>query len=122
MKLSMTVEADAVTMQALNMGRIAVDIDGIELADLIDVCGDVITVIRFALLTNREAGCGRSTPVCRPAERHSVQYRPYLKLTTTCCSLFRISMKTLAKANGLRTGAPAICCVWMRGVVSGITA
>ena len=40
MKLSMTVEADAVTMQALNMGRIAVDIDGIELADLIDVVCD----------------------------------------------------------------------------------
>ncbi|HBG9399911.1 TPA: hypothetical protein KRT49_004267 [Citrobacter freundii] len=40
MKLSMTVEADAVTMQALNMGRIAVDIDGIELADLIDVFCD----------------------------------------------------------------------------------
>lgn len=36
----MTVEADAVTMQALNMGRIAVDIDGIELADLIDVVCD----------------------------------------------------------------------------------
>ncbi|GLH27258.1 MULTISPECIES: DUF5983 family protein [Enterobacter] len=37
MKLSLTVEADAINVLALNMGRIAVDIDGIELAHLIDV-------------------------------------------------------------------------------------
>ncbi len=40
MKLSLTMEADAVNILALNMGRIAVDIDGIELADLIDVVCD----------------------------------------------------------------------------------
>ncbi|GLH25572.1 hypothetical protein ENT52713_29680 [Enterobacter sp. 200527-13] len=40
MKLSLTVEADTVTILALNMGRIAVDIDGIELADLINVVCD----------------------------------------------------------------------------------
>lgn len=37
MKLSLTVEADTINVLALNMGRIAVDIDGIELANLIDV-------------------------------------------------------------------------------------
>lgn len=37
MKLSLTVEADAINVLALNMGRISVDIDGIELANLIDV-------------------------------------------------------------------------------------
>ncbi|MFZ4168744.1 DUF5983 family protein [Enterobacter ludwigii] len=37
MKLSLTVEADAINVLALNMGRIAVDIDGIELTDLINV-------------------------------------------------------------------------------------
>ncbi|MEN0634086.1 DUF5983 family protein [Klebsiella aerogenes] len=40
MKLSLTVEADTLNVLALNMGRIAVDIDGIELADLINVIGD----------------------------------------------------------------------------------
>lgn len=40
MKLSLTLEASAVNVQALNTGRIAVDIDGIELADLIDVVCD----------------------------------------------------------------------------------
>lgn len=37
MKLPLTVEADAINVLALNMGRIAVDIDGIELTNLIDV-------------------------------------------------------------------------------------
>jgi hypothetical protein len=40
MKLSLTVEADAINVLALNMGRIVVDIDGIELADLINVVCD----------------------------------------------------------------------------------
>ncbi|GLH27174.1 hypothetical protein ENT52713_45700 [Enterobacter sp. 200527-13] len=37
MKFSLTVEADAINILALNMGRFAVDIDGIELEDLINV-------------------------------------------------------------------------------------
>lgn len=40
MKLSLTVEADTINVQALNAGRITVDIDGIELAALIDVVSD----------------------------------------------------------------------------------
>ncbi|MGQ3660636.1 DUF5983 family protein [Citrobacter braakii] len=40
MKLSLTVEADTINVLALNMGRIAVDIDGIELADLINMVCD----------------------------------------------------------------------------------
>ncbi|EAY4864903.1 hypothetical protein HW87_15590 [Salmonella enterica] len=40
MKLSMTVEADTINIRALNGGRIVVDIDGIELASLIDVVCD----------------------------------------------------------------------------------
>ncbi|MCD9264598.1 DUF5983 family protein [Citrobacter youngae] len=48
MKLSLTVEADAVNVLALNMGRIAVDIDGIELADLINVVCDNGCTLRVA--------------------------------------------------------------------------
>lgn len=40
MMLSLTAEADSINVLALNMGRIAVDIDGIELADLINVVSD----------------------------------------------------------------------------------
>lgn len=48
MKLSLTVEADAVNVQALNMGRIAVYIDGIELTNLIDVVCDNGYSLRIA--------------------------------------------------------------------------
>ena len=36
MKLALTLEADSVNVQALNMGRIVVDVDGIKLAELIN--------------------------------------------------------------------------------------
>ena len=36
MKLSLTLEADSVNVQALNMGQIVVDVDGIELAELLN--------------------------------------------------------------------------------------
>ena len=36
MNLSLTLEADSLNVQALNMGRIVVDVDGIELAELIN--------------------------------------------------------------------------------------
>jgi len=48
MKLSLTVEADAINVLALNTGRIAVDIDGIELSALIDVVCDNRYSLRVA--------------------------------------------------------------------------
>lgn len=48
MKLSLNVEADSISVLALNMGRIAVDIDGIELAELIDVICDNGYSLRIA--------------------------------------------------------------------------
>ncbi|HBC9322857.1 TPA: hypothetical protein KE816_002359 [Escherichia coli] len=40
MKLSLTLEADSINVQVLNMGRIVVDIDGVNLAELINVVCD----------------------------------------------------------------------------------
>ena len=40
MKLALTLEADSVNVQALNMGRIVVDVDGVNLAELINVVCD----------------------------------------------------------------------------------
>ncbi|WP_145504193.1 DUF5983 family protein [Yersinia vastinensis] len=48
MKVSLNIEANAINVLALNMGRIAVDIDGIELADLIDVVCDNGYSLRIA--------------------------------------------------------------------------
>ena len=48
MKRSLTVEADSINVLALNMGRIAVNLDGIELASLIDVVCDNGYSLRIA--------------------------------------------------------------------------
>lgn len=48
MKLALTVEADTINVLALNAGRIAVDIDGIKLADLINVVCDNGYSLRIA--------------------------------------------------------------------------
>ncbi|WP_251373340.1 DUF5983 family protein, partial [Escherichia coli] len=40
MKLALTLEADSVNVQALNMGRIVVDIDGVNLAERINMVCD----------------------------------------------------------------------------------
>ena len=48
MKLALTLEADSVNVQALNMGRIVVDIDGVNLAELINKAaenGDSLRVV-----------------------------------------------------------------------------
>ena len=48
MKLSLTVEADAINVLALNMGRIVVDIDGVELTGLINMVCDNGYSLRIA--------------------------------------------------------------------------
>ncbi|SNY61235.1 DUF5983 family protein [Enterobacter sp. CC120223-11] len=48
MKLSLNVEANSINVLALNMGRIAVEVDGIELAELIDVVCDNGYSLRIA--------------------------------------------------------------------------
>ncbi|WP_249440528.1 DUF5983 family protein, partial [Escherichia coli] len=40
MKLALTLEADSINVQALNMGRIVVDVDGVTLAELINVVAE----------------------------------------------------------------------------------
>ncbi|HFG4450629.1 DUF5983 family protein, partial [Escherichia coli] len=41
MNLSLTPEADGINVQAMNMGRIVVDVDGVNFAELINVaCGN----------------------------------------------------------------------------------
>ncbi|MEI8422859.1 DUF5983 family protein, partial [Escherichia coli] len=48
MKLALTLEADTVNVQALNMGRIVVDIDGVNITELINKVpenGDSLRVV-----------------------------------------------------------------------------
>lgn len=48
MKISMNVEADGINVLALNMGKIAVEVDGVEVDELIDVVNDNGYTLRIA--------------------------------------------------------------------------
>ncbi len=48
MKVSLNIEADAISVLALNMGRIAVDIDGITLSELITALNQNGSTLRIA--------------------------------------------------------------------------
>ena len=74
MKLALTLEADSVNVQALNMGRIVVDVDGVNLAELINKVSK--TVIHSVWLMNLTNSQPDTTTVCNPY-RHTLQYRTY---------------------------------------------
>ncbi|WP_404273286.1 DUF5983 family protein [Yersinia similis] len=48
MKISMNVEGDGINVLALNMGKIAVDVDGVEIDELINVVNDNGYTLRIA--------------------------------------------------------------------------
>ncbi|EDJ9458615.1 hypothetical protein GWV85_05170 [Salmonella enterica] len=77
MKLSMTVEAGAINVRALNGGRIVVDIDGIELASLIDVVCDNRYSLRVVDGSDKQA-----TEATVP---------PFTALPGICCSTAHIT-------------------------------
>ncbi|TZB21941.1 hypothetical protein E0K63_23235, partial [Escherichia coli] len=78
MKLALTLEADSVNVQALNMGRIVVDVDGIELAELINVVCDN----------------GHSLRVVDESDRASTDCTPpFAALTGIRCSTAHITAK-----------------------------
>ncbi|MCV5631307.1 DUF5983 family protein [Escherichia coli] len=57
MNLSLTPEADSINMQALNMGRIVVDIDGVNLAELINNVAENGYSLRVAEESDQQSTC-----------------------------------------------------------------
>ncbi len=81
MKLPLTPEADSINVQALNRGRIVVDVDGIELAELINVVCDN----------------GHSLRVVDESDRASTDFMPpFAALTGILCSTAHITGKVNA--------------------------
>ncbi|MDW6166133.1 DUF5983 family protein, partial [Escherichia coli] len=70
MKLALTLEADSVNVQALNMGRIVVDVDGVNLSELI----------------NKVSENGYSLRVVDKSDQHATSTPP--PLTTLTCAYF----------------------------------
>ncbi len=78
MKLTLTPEADSVNVQALNMGRIVVDIDGVELDELINMVCDNGYSLRVVDESDR------TSADCTP---------PFAALTGIRCSTAHITAK-----------------------------
>ena len=75
MKLALTLEADSVNVQALNMGRIVVDVDGVNLIELINKVADNGYSLRVVDESDQQSTC-TPPPFCNPC-RHTLQYRTY---------------------------------------------
>ncbi|WP_400250875.1 DUF5983 family protein [Escherichia coli] len=57
MKLALTLEADSINVQALNMGRIVVDIDGVNPAELINNVAENGYSLRVAEESDQQSTC-----------------------------------------------------------------
>ena len=110
MKLSVNVEADAINVLALNMGRIVVDIDGIELSELIAAVNQNGCTLRIA----DEPG---TAIVESPLP-------PDTSLPGICCSTSHITRedsKRLARASSPTTGYTIPATDIYSGSMPGIT-
>ncbi|MEN1932876.1 DUF5983 family protein [Escherichia coli] len=86
MKLALTLEADSINVQALNMGRIVVDVDGVNLAELINVVCDN----------------GHSLRVVDESDRASTDCTlPFAALTGIRCSTAHITERDNARLFSL---------------------
>jgi hypothetical protein len=115
MKLSLTVEADTVNVLALNMGRISVDIDGIELTDLIDVVCDNGYSLRIA---DEPGKLLIEDPLPASARYHGIQCSTAHITCDDNDLLYRLSQQREAHedAEGFAIPDQAISSVWMRGL------
>ena len=115
MKLTLTLEADSVNVQALNMGRIVVDVDGIDPAELNNKVAENGYSLRV-VDDSRTADNRLSTTVYCPY-RHTFVAVPHIsrKRTTPGCTHCHIRRMTSANQNGFILQVPVICYVLMRG-------
>lgn len=70
MKISMNVEADGINVLALNMGKLAVEMDGVEVDELIDVVNDNGYTLRIA---NTPGEITVEDPLPVTARTHGIQ-------------------------------------------------
>jgi hypothetical protein len=96
MKLSLMLEADRINVQALNMGRIVVDVDGVNLTELI----------------NKVAENGYSLRVVEESDQQSTcTLPPFATLAGIRCSIPHISAGRTTPVRVRRQEQP---CTWQR--------
>ncbi len=109
MKLALTLEADSVNVQALNMGRIVVDVDGVELAELINVVCDNGYSLRVVDEFDRTSTDSTPPSAALSGIRCSTAH------ITETDNAWLYSRMTPANQNGFILQVADICYVPMRG-------
>lgn len=113
MKLALMLEADSVNVQALNMGRIVVDVDGVNLTELINNVAENGYSLRVVEESDHS----------QPAHHRHLQPLPAYaavphisrKRTTPGCTRCHTRPVTSANQNGFILPVADICYVPMRG-------
>ncbi len=113
MNLPLTPEADGINVQAMNMGRIVVDVDGVNFAELINVACDNGYSLRVVDESDRAATDCMPPSAALTGIRCSTHISR--KQTTPGCTRCRIRRVTPANQNGFILQAADICYVPMRG-------
>lgn len=109
MKLSLTPEADSVNVQALNMGRIVVDVDGINLAELINKVAENGYSLRVVDESDQQSTCTHNRLRLFPA--YAAVPHISRKRTTPGCTRCYTRPVTLVNQNGFILPVPVICYV-----------
>lgn len=113
MKLALTLEADSINVQALNMGRIVVDVDGVTLAELINVVCDNGYSLRVVDESDRTSA--ERTPPSAALTGIRCSTAHITARTTHGCTRCHIRRMTSANQNGFILPVADICYVPMRG-------
>ncbi|EII36593.1 hypothetical protein BvCmsNSP058_00499 [Escherichia coli] len=112
MKLALTLEADSINAQTLNMGRIVVDVDGVNLTELINKVAENGYSLRVVDDSDQQSTC---TPPPQPLPAYAAAPHISRKQTTPGCTRCHTRPVTSANQNGFILQVADICYVPMRG-------
>lgn len=113
MKLSLTLEADSINVQALNMGRIVVDIDGVNLAELINNVAENGYSLRVVEEYDQQSTAHHHR--LQPLPAYAAVPHISRKRITHGCSRCHTRPVTSVNQNGFISQVADICYVPMRG-------
>ncbi|KEO20413.1 hypothetical protein AC77_5124 [Escherichia coli 5-366-08_S4_C1] len=114
MKLSLMLEADRINVQALNMGRIIVDVDGVNLTELINKVAENGYSLRVVEESDQQSTCAHYHRL-QPLPAYAAVPHISRKRITPGCTRCRIRPVTLVNQNGFISQVADICYVPMRG-------
>lgn len=113
MKLSLMLEADSINVRALNMGRIVVDVDGVNLTKLINKVAENGYSLRVVEESDQQSTCTLPPFATLAGIRCSTAH--ITERTTHGCTRCHTRPMISVNQNGFILQVPVICYVLMRG-------